>query len=153
MIAVLMALVLATTPAARPRRDLTPGLTRPLSRAVVCSTRWGLDRRVVTLAMKRRVAAAYGVPWADHARYEFDHLVPRELGGADDTQNLWPQSWVGAANAHMKDRLENALHRKVCAGELTLEHAQQAIRSDWIAAFRLYVPQVGSRGGHARAGR
>ena len=125
----------------RPLPTATPGVRRLLTRTTVCGTRWGLDRRHVTTAMKKQVFAAYGIAWAEHARYEVDHLIPRELGGADDVANLWPQPWTGAQNAHMKDRLENALHRQVCAGELSLEHAQEAIRSDWIAAFRLYVAQ------------
>jgi hypothetical protein len=117
----------------------TPGYTRALSRDAVCSTRWGLDRRHVTETMKRQVAAAYGVPWADRHQYEFDHFIPRELGGADDVRNLWPEPLTGAHNAHMKDRLENALHRRVCAGEMSLADAQESIRTDWVASFRLYV--------------
>jgi hypothetical protein len=50
---------------ARPNLNETPGLVRPLSRVAVCSTKWGLDRRHVTDAMKKRVAYAYGVRWAD----------------------------------------------------------------------------------------
>jgi hypothetical protein len=53
--------------------------------------------------------------------YELDHRVPIEVGGAPrDPANLWPQPWKGDRNAHMKDRLENAVHRDVCAGRLTL---------------------------------
>lgn len=140
MIAVLLALVLAgPAPASRPRPDLTPGVTRPLTRDAVCSIKWGTDRRHVTLTMKRHVFAAYGIPYSAHALYEVDHLISRELGGADDERNLWPQIWTGDANAHMKDRLENALHREVCAGRITLPFAQTAIRTDWLAAYRLYV--------------
>jgi hypothetical protein len=134
----LLLLLALSGPAVRPH-DATPGVTRALSRTAVCSTRWGLDRRAVTVTMKKHVAAAYGIPWDKHSLYEFDHLIPRELGGADDERNLWPQPWTGPHNAHMKDRLENALHRKVCAGEMTLAFAQQAIREDWIAAYRLHV--------------
>lgn len=134
----LLALLLLAPPAVRPM-PVTPGLTRPLSRAAVCATKWGRDRRHVTEAMKRRVFAAYGIPLSQRSRFEVDHLIPRELGGADDERNLWPQPYTGALNAHMKDRLENALHRQVCAGTLTLEHAQQAIRIDWVAAFGRYV--------------
>lgn len=137
MIALLLTLLLAGQ--VRPDRALTPGVTRPLSRESVCSIKWGKDRRHVTLSMKKQVFEAYGIPYADHAKYEVDHLISRELGGADDVRNLWPEKWDGQDGAHAKDRLENALHRQVCAGAMTLEHAQQAIRSDWMAAFRLYV--------------
>jgi hypothetical protein len=118
---------------------ITPGVARELTKAQVCGTKWGLDKRHVTLAMKQHVAAAYGIPWSQHSKYEFDHLIPRELGGADSESNLWPQPWTGPYNAHQKDRLENALHKAVCAGQMTLDFAQDAISSDWVAAYRLYV--------------
>jgi hypothetical protein len=137
MIALLVLLTLAS--ADRPSRELTPGVTRPLSRTAVCSTRWGLDRRHVTEAMRRQVFAAYGIPYSQHRLYELDHNVPRELGGADDVANLWPQKLAGPYNAHQKDRLENALHRAVCAGQLSLHDAQESIRVDWISSYRLWV--------------
>src|SRR5947207_6870373 len=94
-----------------PNPTLTPGFARPMAREAVCAVRWGLDRRHVTITMRRAVFAAYGVPWADRGLYEVDHLIPRELGGADDVRNLWPQRWP---DARQKDRDENRLHRAVC---------------------------------------
>ena len=94
----------------------------------VCHTRWGHDRRHVTLAMKMTVAKRYGVLRTQWRRYEFDHLIPRELGGADDIENLWPQP---LAEARAKDRIENRLHRAVCAGMLTLPEAQGRIVTWW----------------------
>jgi hypothetical protein len=138
---VIAPLLLIAAVAIRPHVDITPGATRPLSQRAVCSTKWGLDRRAVTLSMKRQVAAAYGILWSEHGKYEFDHLIPRELGGADDVTNLWPQPWTGPHNARQKDRLENALHRAVCAGQLSLRDAQESIRRDWISSYRLWVPQ------------
>ena len=75
--------------------------------------------------MRREVFRRYGVPWAAHRDYEVDHLVPRELGGADDLSNLWPQNWD---DAHRKDHEENRLHQAVCAGTLSLEEAQARMR-------------------------
>ena len=131
MIAVLLLLL-----AQRPDPVLTPGQIRPLTMQQVCHTRWGLDRRHVTLTMKRQVFADYGIPWSEHAKYEVDHLVSRELGGADDTSNLWPQPWTGPWNAHLKDRLENELHRRVCSGRMPLADAQRLIAQDWIALYQ-----------------
>ena len=119
-----------------PDHALTPGVTRPLTTQQVCGTKWGKDRRAVTLAMRKQVFAEYRVPYEKHALYEVDHLISRELGGADDIQNLWPQPWTGAWNAYQKDRLENYLHRQVCSGAMTLERAQTAIRGDWRVSFR-----------------
>jgi hypothetical protein len=77
------------------------------------------------------------------ACYEEDHLVSLELGGDPRSpSNLWPEPWFGPWNAHVKDRLENVLHRMVCAGETPLREAQQAIASDWVAAYRKYVGDV-----------
>jgi hypothetical protein len=104
----------------------TPGLVRPLSTAQVCATKWGLDRRFVTVSMKQYVAGLYGVPWENRRQYEFDHLIPRELAGADDVRNIWPQL---LAEAREKDKLENALHRQVCAGLVTLRAAQAQMKA------------------------
>lgn len=114
-----------------PDPSQTPGAVRPLTRAQVCSTRWGTDRRFVTEKMRRNVAAAYGVPWADRGLYEFDHLVPRSLGGADSEANYWPQLWV---YARQKDAVEQRLSRLVCDGTVSLRTAQAAMRKDWQAA-------------------
>jgi hypothetical protein len=119
----------------RPDPKLTPGLTNPAV-TNVCTIKWGKDARHVTEAMKRQVFAAYKIPYARHGEFEVDHLISRELGGADDVKNLWPQKWVGTWNAHMKDQLENHLHKMVCAGQLPLSEAQLEIRTDWIAAYQ-----------------
>lgn len=131
--------------APRPNALLTPGRTRPLSLDVVCSTRWGVDRRVVTTAMKRHVFAAYGLAWDTRGEYEVDHLIPRSLGGADDVLNLWPQPWAGTYGARRKDVLEVKLGKLVCAGELPLRAAQRAIAADWVAAYDRYVDMKGAR--------
>lgn len=115
---------------------LTPGMVRYLSKSQVCETKWGLDQRHVTTAMRKHVLLAYGVAWSDRGQYEVDHLIPRELGGADDVRNLWPQPWP---EARQKDRLENKLHVLVCAGQLSLQDAQDAIRTDWRAAYTKWV--------------
>lgn len=89
--------------------------------------------------MKRIVFSRYHIDLATRANYEVDHLIPRELGGADDVDNLWPQLWIGSLNAHMKDRLENRLHILVCRGSLSLGDAQHAIALDWPRAYMTYV--------------
>jgi hypothetical protein len=72
---------------------------------------------------------AYGIP-AD-TRSELDHLVPLELGGANDAANLWPEA---GSVPNPKDAVESALHDAVCSGQVTLAAAQQAIASDWMTA-------------------
>ena len=68
-------------------------------------------------------------------------LCPSGLGGGNDVSNLWPQprrnielKW----NAEAKDRLETVLCDLVCDGLLDIGDAQEAIITDWIAAYHLY---------------
>jgi hypothetical protein len=111
---------------------LTPGVVREISVREICATKWGRDARAVTEKMKATVAARYGVRRASIVGSgrgpccEFDHLVPRELGGADDVDNLWPEPWL---DAHRKDHEENRLHRALCAGEISLAAAQAEMRA------------------------
>ncbi len=79
---------------------------------------------------KYKVAyVAYHV--SQSAKSELDHLVSLEIGGANDIANLWPE--VGK-QPNPKDSVENALHRAVCSGTVSLAAAQQAIASDWTTA-------------------
>ena len=138
----IVTVLLIIGPALRPNPQVTPGLTRNLTVEQICTTKWGQDRRHVTTAMKEDVARAYGVDRADWSEYEFDHLVSRELGGADDTLNLWPQPLKGACTAHEKDVLENKLHRMVCAGSISLPTAQYELAHDWVAAYNQYIGKL-----------
>src|ERR1017187_10139627 len=108
---------------------LTPGAIRPLTTQQVCSIEWGLDRRHVTASMKAQVERAYSVTVVVASGKgpccEIDHRIPRELGGADDVKNLWPQPW---ADAHVKDLEENQYHKDVCSGTITLQAAQDYFR-------------------------
>jgi hypothetical protein len=87
------------------------------------------DERSVSEATKVAVCQSYGqmTGCPGHA-YEIDHLVSIELGGAEDSANLWPQP---APDFRVKDIVENKAHHAVCAGQITLQDAQQRIASDW----------------------
>ncbi len=41
----------------------------------------------------------------------------------------------GIKEAHVKDRLENVLHTKVCAKQLPLSEAQKCISVDWVQCW------------------
>jgi hypothetical protein len=120
----------------KPDLKCTPGIARQILQPEVCSTKWGLDNRHVTEQMKREIAVRYGINWNDRAKYEFDHLIPRELGGSDDLKNLWPQL---KADADKKDQLENRMHKLVCTGELSLHDAREQIVNDWVGAYERYI--------------
>jgi hypothetical protein len=127
----------------------TPGLARAgLSKKTICATKWGKDERHVTQAMKDQVFALYGysgyqdkrcVPDAHGKTCEIDHLISREVGGADDVSNLWPEAYGSTPwNAHLKDKLENRLHKEMCAGKITLQAARDSLTKDWRVAYRKY---------------
>jgi len=96
----------------------------------------------VTDAFKKLVRAAYSSP-GDSSQDELDHLVPLGLGGASDARNLWPQPNVGdphqfdqraSGGGNAKDGVESRLNRAVCAGEVSLAAAQEAIATNWYTA-------------------
>src|SRR6266571_3384666 len=105
---------------------LAAGDVRPLTLAQVCATKWSVDTRHVSLAMRKAVFKRDGICWCDHPEYVVDHRVPRELGGADTLVNLWVQP---LADAHRKDQEENRLKRAVCAGQVLLVEAQAQMRA------------------------
>jgi hypothetical protein len=131
-----------------PDPGLTPGVVLNLSVREICGTKWGKDRRHVTAKMKRVVFHEYGLT-GNKDKYcrpggcEVDHLVSRELGGADNVRNLWPQPYTPdpatGCGAHQKDRLENELHRLVCSGRMPLAEAQHDIGVDWVSAYNVHV--------------
>jgi hypothetical protein len=127
----------------------TPGVINSgLTKSKICSTKWGKDERHVTSAMKQQVFTLYGysgyndphcVPDAHGKTCEIDHLISRELGGADDVKNLWPEAYGTTPwNAHLKDKLENRLHKEICGGHITLKQARDMITHDWRVAYKQY---------------
>jgi hypothetical protein len=123
-----------------PDPRLTPGAVLTSDVARICAPGYARSVRHAAYALKLAIYAEYHL--TPHAgRYEIDHLIPLELGGADVAENLWPQSYDAPGNAGKKDRLENFLHREVCAGKLPLREAQAEIAGNWRAAYRKYLGQ------------
>jgi hypothetical protein len=112
---------------ALPDRQCTPGAVATTDLRVICQTSTE-SRRHVTEATKRAVLAEYGVAWEDRRTVEIDHLVPLALGGSNSRENLWPQP---IEDAEQKDRVENKVHRDVCAGRVSVEAAQRRFMEDW----------------------
>ena len=127
-----------------PNMELTPGatdsaVTQDTIHTTICVPNYTAGVRNVPEAIKSAIFDEYGIV-PKRGEYEIDHLVSLEIGGSNDVSNLWPQSYVTLPwNAHLKDRLENTLHRLVCSDKITLIEAQKAIREDWTAAYRKYV--------------
>lgn len=123
-----------------PNRAFTPGAARPASLTEVCSLPHEEVVKAVSPALRQRVFAEYGIPSAQSDKYEVDYLITPGLGGDDDIRNLWPQPYGAAIwNARAKDALEERLHELVCSHQLDLSVAQEAISTNWIAAYEKYV--------------
>lgn len=141
----------------------TPGVIAIHDASKVCSTKWGKDERHVTEAMKNRVYVLYSIDKkqvrADlcgprvkcdkrvKVLYEQDHVISRELGGADDERNLFPQPYFAYPGAHAKDKLENWAHKQVCKApaaerDKLLSQFQQQIAADW---YSLYLRMEGGK--------
>ena len=107
--------------------------------AMIC--RPGYSRSVrpaesVSEPEKLQSLAAYGED-GPPSQYEYDHLVPLELGGAsNDPRNLWPEP---GASPNPKDELEDRLHSMVCSGEIGLVAAQRQIARNWVELYRRIV--------------
>jgi hypothetical protein len=77
-----------------------------------------------TTALKEQQLAAWGYADQSPTHYEEDHLISLELGGAPRAKNnLWPEP---RSQAKKSDPRENAWHKQVCAGTLTVTQAQKA---------------------------
>lgn len=122
-----------------PDKTMTPGDTLAVTTKDVCKPGYSKLVRDVPQAVKNQVYKNYGITSRKPGEYEIDHLISLELGGSNSVKNLWPQSYVTTPwNAHVKDKLENELHKEVCDGKIPLAQAQHDIATDWIAAYKKY---------------
>jgi hypothetical protein len=115
--------------------SVTPGATNPAVtqaniQQTICKANYTATIRppasYTTKLKISQLAITYAKVYTDKtpASYEEDHLISLELGGnPTDPKNLWPEPWNGTSGAHAKDVIENALHKAVCAGKLSLAAA------------------------------
>lgn len=140
---------MAASDGVRPDPVLTPGAIRTTDKAEICATKTSTVRNV-SGSEKLAVYRRYGMAGPNAAfpgtellpPYEVDHLISLELGGSNDITNLWPEAYGQPMGAHEKDAVENRLHHMICAGRISVEDAQHAIATDWVAAYRLYVGEA-----------
>ena len=113
----------------------TPGAVSGMTKDQLCDPafRTGTVRNVSS-ETKRRVCEEYGIA-KEHCNgreYEIDHLLPIEVGGSNDIENLWAQP---IDQARRKDVLENVEKKRVCHGSATLDDIQSALSTDWYAEY------------------
>jgi hypothetical protein len=128
----------------------TPGaintaVTQANIRSTICSSGYTSSVRPpesITEPAKYQTMDAYGSP-ESASDYEYDHLVPLELGGSSDVRNLWPELDTGSPSQfdstdsygeNAKDGVEDRLNDAVCSGQVTLAATQQAIAANWTTA-------------------
>jgi hypothetical protein len=122
----------------RPLAYLTPGATRPIAVADLCTRRVAAPQEIPS-HVRLAVVRDYRMESLPDRDYELDYLITPELGGSGDRRNLWPERYTSALwNARVKDELEQLLPTLVCAGTLPLAVAQRDMASDWIAAYKKY---------------
>jgi len=128
-----------------PNPERTPGAANPdITQGniaeTICNPEWS-TRSIrppasYTGHLKRQQIREFGYEDTDPSDYEEDHLIPLELGGhPSDPANLWPEAY-SPPGAYEKDKVENYLHREVCAGRIPLTDAQQRIATDWYSVYR-----------------
>jgi len=123
-----------------PDPRLTPGDVLDVTAQDVCTPSYSRHIRDVPQAVKNQAYQEYGITSHQPGEFEVDHLISLEIGGSNSIKNLWPQSYQTSPwNAHVKDKLENRLHKLVCSGQLDLATAQHAIASNWITAYQKYM--------------
>ncbi|MEV8563080.1 hypothetical protein AB0478_43045 [Streptomyces sp. NPDC051917] len=119
--------------------DLNPGVTQDTIDSTICVSGWTATVRPpssYTTALKKQQIAEYGYSDTNLSDYEEDHFVPLELGGAPRSEeNLWPEPHYGDGTSADKDSVENKLKKAVCAGDVSLADAQNAIMTDWTTAL------------------
>jgi len=115
---------------------LNPAVTQATIGSTICVSGYSASVRPperITAKEKLASMAAYG-DGGSPSDFEYDHLVSLELGGAaNDPRNLWPEP---GGSPNPKDSVENALHRLVCSGQMSLAQAQKIIATGWIAYYR-----------------
>lgn len=136
--------------AAMPNLKVTPGWAATTNKALVCKANYLVTHpRRVSLATKQKVLKEYGVLSCPSQVCEIDHLIPREIGGADDIRNLWPQMAAGNYKIKLghretstyrigfreKDEVENWLRKQVCSGKMSITQAQKAIVVNWLKPY------------------
>lgn len=124
----------ADLPPAMAPGAINPAVTQDNLHSTVCVPNWTKTVRPAasyTNRLKLQQMAALGLTGSPR-QWEEDHRVPLSAGGhPTNPANLWPESWTGVRGARAKDRLEDAVHRDLCAGRITLDAARAIFLGDW----------------------
>jgi hypothetical protein len=122
-----------------PDWDLTPGVMCTTSDRDFHEFRYAeripYCKRNVSKREKQRVSKWYGVPWEEHSKYQFDHLLSLCLGGSNDLRNIWPMI---VDQARAKAKLEWRLCERLRKGQIK----QKAAVAEELNWFSENAPQL-----------
>jgi len=127
------ALALAQLPA----KDYTPGKTAKVTKDEVCSVDYVNSVKPVKDRDAADALSSYGLQ--PSSGRELFQLIPSSLGGTNDKENLWPLPNSREFGPAQKKALDDQLHKMVCDGSLELKTAQDALKRNWMDAYRKYV--------------
>lgn len=87
-------------------------------------------------AMKQSLLRDTSVSDKNPTHYQLDHIIPLELGGTNDPENirLMPKNEFapGGFGASTKDKVENQTAKLVREGHMSLPDAQKQMANDWV---------------------
>jgi hypothetical protein len=127
----------------RPNPSLTPGAITTTSTQAVCGIAQHSSTPTPSTQTQNSVFGAYGITSASAQRkYVLDYLVPYDLGGSTSADNLWPAALRGTG-FYEKVETDVTLRDMVCRDEISLTAAQQALETNWYAAWLRYVVATG----------
>ena len=131
-----------------PDPKLTPGhpdpkITQDTIHDTVCKDHYTQGVRDVNDAEKAAEFKIYNTKPTDSPfGYEIDHFISLELGGTNDSDNLWPEPYCQPGTggktcigAREKDVVETSLAHRICAGTITLDAAREIITTDWYKEY------------------
>jgi hypothetical protein len=121
--------------AQRPNSYVTPGKAR---NADVCKADYAASVKPIAGWQRTEALKRYG---KDPSSFdgELVYFIPASLGGSNDPDNLWPMPDNKVYGIADKKALDEKLLKMVCAGEISLKDAQNAIKKDWTKAYDQYV--------------
>lgn len=126
-----------------PDPECTPGaIFENVTTEMVCTPGYSKKVRKVSVKTKQKAYAMYGIKYPQpFGAYEVDHFIALSLGGSNDISNLWPLPAEPAPGFKEKNILVNYLHEEVCAGNISLQAAQQQIANNWVALYENMDPK------------
>lgn len=135
-----MAAAAAFLPLPIAAQDINPFINQSNIQSTICTSGWSAASRPpvrYTNKVKLALMDEEGFHFVLPSEFELDHWIPIELGGNPTSwKNLTLQAWPGPNGAHEKDKLENMLHREVCAGRVSLKDAQSCMAIDWHSCLK-----------------